>query len=186
MKCFNYIFRDIYIPGIWHTKVILMKPTNIPAMFAMLMILAGLAVAGCASPSPTDAPTAVPTAAPTGPILLTINGSVATPLQLNMDDLKTYPQNSINLTTTNNKGTTTTASGTGPLLNALLDKAGPAGSATSVTLIGADGYAKAVNLSDIRGTNSTVMIRNDGTLQDVIPTKGAGSWVANLTAIVVG
>jgi hypothetical protein len=169
-----------------------MKSMKLPAIVTLLFVLlAALALSGCASPTPTATPTPVPSAAPTATpvpaaVLLTVNGSVATPLALTLDDLKTYTQLSVNETTTNSKNVTTTTTGSGPSLNAILTKAAPTASAKNITFIASDGYAKTIALSVVTGSpNSTVVIFSDGSLRDIIPGQGAGAWVANLTVITI-
>jgi hypothetical protein len=89
-------------------------------------------------------------------------------------------------TTTNSMGVTTTVSGVGPSLNAILDKASPNASAQNITFIASDGYSKTIALSVPGGSpNSTVLIFSDGSLRDVIPGQGAGAWVGNLTVITI-
>jgi len=163
---------------------------KLPAIVTLLFVLlAALALSGCASPTPSATP--VPSIAPTvtpvpAAVLLTVNGSVATPLSLTLTDLQAFTQLSVNETTTNSKNVTTTTAGTGPALNAILTKAGPTASAKNITFIASDGYAKTIALSVVTGSpNATVIILNDGSLRDVIPGQGAGAWVSNLTAITI-
>ncbi len=128
-------------------------------------------------------PTATPVPAA---VLLTVNGSVATPLSLTLDDMKTYTQLSVNETTTNSKNVTTTTTGSGPSLNAILTKAAPTTTAKNITFIASDGYAKTIALSVVTGSpNATVVIFSDGSLRDVIPGQGAGAWVSNLSTIMI-
>lgn len=165
-----------------------MKSIKLPVIVTMLIVLlAALALSGCTSPTPTATPTPAPTATPApAPVALTVNGSVTTPLSLTLADLRAYAQQSVNETTTNSKNVTTTTAGTGPSLNAILDRAGPSASAKNITFIASDGYSKMIALTVPRGsTNATIIIFNDGTLRDVIPGQGAGAWVSNLTAITI-
>jgi hypothetical protein len=153
----------------------------------LFVLLVALALSGCTSPTPTVTPTAAPTATPTpGPVALTVNGSVATPLSLTLADLRTYAQLSVNETTTNSKNVTSTVTGTGPSLNAILTRASPSATARNITFIGSDGYAKTILLSVPQGSaNATVIILSDNTLRDIIPGQGAGAWVGNLTTITI-
>lgn len=119
-------------------------------------------------------------------MLLTVNGSVATPLSLTLADLKNFTQQTINESTIKSTGQTTTAAGTGPSLNAILTKASPTASAKNITFTGSDGYTKTILLSIVTGSpNSTVLIQSDGSLKDVIPGQGSGAWVGNLTTITI-
>jgi DMSO/TMAO reductase YedYZ molybdopterin-dependent catalytic subunit len=102
-----------------------------------------------------------------------------------MADLQSYPQITVNETTTNNANVTTAVTGTGPSLNALLDAAGPAPTAMNITFYSPD-YMKTIALSVVRGSpNATVVIFTNGSLRDVIPGQDAGAWVSNLTAISI-
>ena len=152
----------------------------------LIVLLAALALSGCASPTPTAAPTAAPTATPVpGPVVMTINGSVSTPLALTLAVLQAMPQQPVNASYVKNNQTMY-VTGSGPLLNALLGQAGVSSSATNVTFLASDGYKKTVTLSTVTGTaNATIMINSDGTLRDIIPGQAANTWVSNLTAITI-
>jgi hypothetical protein len=171
-------------------KVNTMSSNKVPALIAVLIIsLVVLSLSGCASPTPTAAPVTTPTPAPSAtPVpgaILVINGSVATPLSLTLADLQAYPQNTINVSTTNQANVTTEVNGTGPLLNTLLDAAAPLPTAMNITFMSSD-YSKTIALSVVTGSpNATVIIFSDGSLRDVIPGQGAGAWVANLSAITL-
>jgi DMSO/TMAO reductase YedYZ molybdopterin-dependent catalytic subunit len=169
-----------------------MKFMKLSAFVTMLVVLlAALALSGCASPTPSATPAPSVTPAPTATpvpvaVLLTVNGSVTTPLSLTLADLQTYPQLTINESTTNKNNQTQTVAGTGPSLNAILTKASPSAAAKNITFIASDGYAKMILLSVITGSpNATVVVFSDGSLRDVIPGQGSGAWVSNLTAITI-
>ncbi len=160
-----------------------MNANNVPVIATILIVLlATLALSGCASPMPTAAPTATPVP---GQVVMTINGSVSTPLALTLAVLRAMPQQPVNASyVTNNQ--TMYVTGSGPLLNDLLGHAGVSSSATNITFLASDGYTKTVTLSTVKGTvNATILILSDGSLRDVIPGQASNTWVGNLTAITI-
>lgn len=163
------------------------------SMIFVLVLMAAIIVviSGCTSPTPTATPTAVPTAAPTATpaatTVLTINGSVANETAFTLDELKALPQIQVNESTTNKANVTNTVQGSGVLLSTLLAKASPAANATNVTFIGSDGYSKTTGMANVTASpNASVVIYEDGTLRNVIPGVGYGTWVGNLSVITIG
>ncbi len=139
--------------------------------------LVAMALSGCTSPSPTASPTAA-----LKTVALSVKGMVDNPLELSMQDLAAYPNTTIAAAGKNN----TTITATGVSLNRLLDDAKPQAGAANVTFTAADGYSKAVKLSDIRASADAIVSYEDGgALRDIIPGQPTSTWVGKAGASLV-
>lgn len=144
------------------------------------MIALIVAISGCTQTTP--AATATPTPAPTGPVVLTVKGQVDNELALTMYELQKYESQTISVPGKDN----VTESYTGISYNKLLDDAGIKSGATSVHMIGADGYNKSIELSSIRSTpDAIIAINPDNSLKSVIPGQSKGAWVGQLVTIEI-
>jgi DMSO/TMAO reductase YedYZ molybdopterin-dependent catalytic subunit len=158
------------------------KVMTLIVLFSMVFFI--VAISGCTQspPSPTaTAPTAVPSLSP-GPAVLNIGGKVSHPLNLTMGDLKGYEGKSVTVSDKDN----VTVTYTGVSYNKLLNDSAPASDATSVNMVGSDGYAYSIDLSAIRSSpDAIIAINADNTLKSVIPGQSKGAWVGNLTTIEI-
>jgi hypothetical protein len=117
--------------------------------------------------------------------ILTVSGLVTNEQKYSLADLKAFRQYAVNQSTTNSGGNTLTVTGNGLLLTDLLNKVGVLSSAKNITF-SAPGYSKTIKLSVVTGNpNAYIVIFDDGTLRNVVPPQGAGSWVSNLNAITL-
>jgi DMSO/TMAO reductase YedYZ molybdopterin-dependent catalytic subunit len=152
-------------------------------LIAMIAFI--IAISGCTqsptSPTPTAAPSAAPSQSPAVAVL-NISGNVPHPLNLTMGDLKGYEAKTITVPDKDN----VTMTYTGVSYNTLLNDSAPASDATSVNMLGSDGYSYSIDLSAIRSSpDAIIAINADDTLKAVIPGQSKGAWVGNLTAIEI-
>ena len=164
-----------------------MKHCKVTTILAILFVLlTSSVVLGCASPGPSATPTPALAATPTPePKVLTVNGSVSTPLSLSMADLKAIGVSHINYTL-NAHGTISYVDCDAISLNALLNKAGLLNGASNITFIGADAYNVTLPLTNITSDSRTVIAFTQAQgLRNCMPNEAAKYWVQNLTIIKV-
>ena len=71
-------------------------------------------------------------------------------------------------------------------LSAILEKAGVDPAATSVALVGGDGYRKELTLAELKADpKAIVMAADNGSIRSVVPSKGPGYSVKGLVKIEV-
>ena len=116
-----------------------------------------------------------------GEAALSINGSVSTEKSWTMNELESM--DTMNVDYTGKDGETTTY--TGVPVNALLDEAGVASGATTLTFVASDDYSADAELSEIQACNNCVVAFDDGSLRMVMPEFSGKLQVKNVIEIQV-
>lgn len=150
-------------------------------VLSIVLVLAIVALAGCASPQPAASPTTAP-AAEQGPTVLTVKGLVGQELDLSLDGLKAL--GTVEITAEHpKKGPQEYA---GVLLKTVLEKAGVQDGAAEVVLVAADGFEGSADLADVNACEDClVSVGEDGALGMVMPGLSSKTWVKDVVTIEV-
>ncbi len=143
--------------------------------FTLVLLLALLA--GACGPAPTPAKTVVPVAPPA----LAIFGKVDTPLQPTLDEIRALGMEKLTLEHPKNGPTEYE----GVRLNKLLDKAGLAADAATISFVAADGFSADVAVADIKACADCLIAVAGATLNMAMPGMSSKAWVKGVVTIEV-
>jgi hypothetical protein len=148
-------------------------------VLTVVLLLAVVALAGCASAQPA-APTAAPAAQ--GPTALTVKGIVGQELALSLDDLKALGATKITAEHPKNGA----QEYEGVSLKAVLNKAQAESGAAELLLVAGDGFESTVPFADVSAcADCLVAFADDGTLTMVMPGMSSKAWVKDVLTIEV-
>lgn len=111
---------------------------------------------------------------------LSIEGAVDKPQTVTAAQIKSGTQKTVKATDSSN----TEKDYTGVALASLLSQAGVKSSATQIVFTGSDGFAQTLALADVtKDANVVIIVSDDGTLRNIIPSQAPRTWVKQLVKI---
>jgi hypothetical protein len=144
---------------------------SIRYLLIAVLLMTGLVLVGCSTPA-TEAP-----AEEAGGVTFSITGAVDN--EMSWSESQIRAMDTMEAESTNNSGETETY--TGVSMNALLDMAGPADSATTLVLVGDDGYEVEVDLAEVRAcSDCIVQFRNNGGFSSLLPGQPGNTRVKGI------
>ncbi len=111
---------------------------------------------------------------------LSIEGAVDKQTTVTAAQVKSGTQKTVKATDSSN----TEKEYTGVALATLLVQAGVKASATQIVFTGSDGFAQTLALTDVtKDTNVVIIVSEDGTLRNIIPSQAPRTWVRQMVKI---
>jgi molybdate transport system substrate-binding protein len=111
---------------------------------------------------------------------LSIEGAVDKQTTVTAAQVKSGTQKTVKATDSSN----TEKEYTGVALATLLVQAGVKASATQIVFTGSDGFAQTLALTDVtKDTNVVIIVSDDGTLRNIIPSQAPRTWVRQMVKI---
>jgi hypothetical protein len=141
-----------------------------------IVLLVAILIAACGA-TPTVAPTPVPVAPPA----LAIFGKVNTPLQPTLDEVKALGVEKLTLEHPKNGPTEYE----GVRLSKLLDQAGLAADAATISFVASDGFSADVAVADVKACADCLVAIDGATLNMAMPGMSSKSWVKDVVTIEV-
>jgi DMSO/TMAO reductase YedYZ molybdopterin-dependent catalytic subunit len=148
-----------------------MKNTRITLVVLSILVVLSLALAACGAKD-------------TGPVTLTVSGLVDNQLNLTDDGLHDMDVVTLNLEHPKNGA----QDYTGVRLNDILDQAGIAAGATTVTLTASDGYSFDLDLATVQACTDCLVsfdLATAGVYNAAMPGQSGKAWVSLLVSIEV-
>jgi hypothetical protein len=124
---------------------------------------------------------ATATPAPAGPPALVVKGKVSAELSLTLDDVKALGMEKITAEHPKNGPTEYE----GVRLSKVLDKAGLAADATTLTMVASDGFSADVAIADVKACTDCLVAVDGTTLNMVMPGQSSKAWVKSVISFEV-